>query len=77
MKSIQPLIPVPNRPATLLPAALACACCLFASCDREAPADEPEPVRVTDTEPVGDGLKVIGFALLGAAVVTAIGRLAR
>jgi hypothetical protein len=32
-------------------------------------------VTVTDTEPVGDGLKVIGFAMLGAAVVVVLGRM--
>jgi hypothetical protein len=30
---------------------------------------------VTDTAPVGDGLKVIGYALLGAAVVGVLGRI--
>jgi hypothetical protein len=30
---------------------------------------------VTDTSPVGDGLKVIGFAMLGAAVVVVLGRM--
>lgn len=32
---------------------------------------------VTDTQPVGDGLKVIGYALLGAAVVVVTGKLIR
>ena len=32
---------------------------------------------VTDTAPVGDGLKVIGFAMLGAACVVVLGRLIR
>ena len=27
-----------------------------------------------DLEPIGDGLKVIGFALVGAAVVITVGR---
>jgi hypothetical protein len=55
----------------LLPAAgifMACA-----SCGGSAPAPAPPPV--TDTAPVGDGLKVIGFAMLGAAVVVVLGRL--
>ena len=29
------------------------------------------------TQPVGDGLKVIGFAMLGAACVVVLGRLIR
>ena len=32
---------------------------------------------VTDTQPVGDGLKVIGYALLGAAVVVVLGKMTR
>ena len=32
---------------------------------------------VTNTEPVGEGLKVIGYAMLGAAVVIVLGRLIR
>jgi hypothetical protein len=43
----------------------------------EAPSKPPPPptVAVTDTAPVGDGLKVIGFAMLGAAVVVVLGRM--
>ena len=43
----------------------------------EAPSKPPPlpTVAVTDTEPVGDGLKVIGFAMLGAAVVVVLGRM--
>lgn len=57
----------------LLPAAgllLVCASC-------SEPAPEAPPLPVTDTAPVGDGLKVIGFALLGAAVVCVLGRMIR
>lgn len=36
---------------------------------------KPPPPPVTNTAPIGDGLKVIGFALLGAAVVGVLGRL--
>ncbi len=36
----------------------------------------PQPV-VTDTRPLGEGLKVIGFAFLGASVVVTLGRLLR
>ncbi|MEI7910146.1 MAG: hypothetical protein WCK77_10955 [Verrucomicrobiota bacterium] len=49
-------------------------CCLaVTSCQDDAPKAAPPPV--TDTRPVGDGLKVIGFAMLGAAVVAVLGRL--
>ncbi len=42
--------------------------------------DEPvklAPPVVTDTRPLGEGLKMIGFALLGASVVLTLGRLLR
>ena len=47
------------------------------SCSEAPPKSPPPPptVTVTDTEPVGDGLKVIGFAMLGAAVVVVLGRM--
>ena len=55
----------------LLGAVLACA-----SCGEDEPPPTPPPtVTVTDTEPVGSGLKVIGFAVLGAAVVCVLGRM--
>jgi hypothetical protein len=46
------------------------------------PSCKDEPVKiappiVTDTRPLGEGLKVIGFALLGASVVLTLGRLLR
>jgi hypothetical protein len=46
-----------------------------ASCS-DSPSTPPPP-PVTDTTPVGEGLKVIGFAMLGAAVVCVLGRLVR
>ncbi|RYD24367.1 MAG: hypothetical protein EOP88_00550 [Verrucomicrobiaceae bacterium] len=46
------------------------------SCERQAAA-APVPIPVTDTEPVGDGLKVLGFAVLGSAVVCVLGRMIR
>jgi hypothetical protein len=59
----------PLRKLLLIPVAglvLACASC----------ADPgPPPPTVTDTAPVGEGLKVIGYALLGAAVVGVLGRI--
>ncbi len=57
----------------LLPVAglfMACASC------SDSPSTPPPP-PVTDTTPVGEGLKVIGFAMLGAAVVCVLGRLLR
>ena len=61
----------PLKPLLLLPVAglfLACA-----SCGESSP--QPPPPPVTDTQPVGEGLKVIGFAMLGAAVVGVLGRM--
>ncbi len=46
------------------------------SCERQA-TDMPVLIPVTDTEPVGDGLKVLGFAVLGSAVVCVLGRMIR
>lgn len=57
----------------LLPAAGLFLTC--SSCTEAPPA--PRSLPVTDTTPVGDGLKVIGFAMLGAAVVLVLGRLLR
>ena len=59
---------------------LSAAGCFMAlgSCSEATPKPPPPPpqtVTVTDTEPVGDGLKVIGFAMLGAAVVVVLGRM--
>ncbi|MGL5017198.1 MAG: hypothetical protein ACRDBP_03625, partial [Luteolibacter sp.] len=58
---------------------LSAAGCFMAlgSCSEAPPKPLPPPptVTVTDTEPVGDGLKVIGFAMLGAAVVVVLGRM--
>ena len=58
----------------LLPVAGAFMVC--ASCSefehQQAPALRP---IVTDTTPIGDGLKVIGFALVGVAVVAVLGRI--
>jgi hypothetical protein len=75
---IHPLIPksvsrfrplaIAAVPAVVL--ALACS-----SCDTAPP--KPAPPPITDTRPVGEGLKVIGFAMLGAAVVAVLGRLMR
>lgn len=45
----------------------------FLSCASCSPANS-NPVYYTDTAPVGDGLKVIGFCFLGAMVVLTVGR---
>ena len=51
---------------------------LFMACSSCADSpSKPPPPPVTDTTPVGEGLKVIGFAMLGAAVVCVLGRLLR
>ncbi|MEO5716290.1 MAG: hypothetical protein ABIT37_22615 [Luteolibacter sp.] len=45
----------------------------LSSCKDESSA--PPPPVVINTEPVGNGLSVIGFAMLGAAVVIVLGKL--
>lgn len=55
----------------LLPVAglfMACASCA------DSPS-KPPPPPIADLSPVGEGLKVIGFAMLGAAVVCVLGRI--
>jgi hypothetical protein len=60
----------------LLLSAAGCSLAL-SSCSEAPPEATPSPPSfvVTDTSPVGDGLKVIGFAMLGAAVVVVLGRM--
>jgi hypothetical protein len=48
----------------------------LSSCNEE-PAKPAPHVTVTDTKPVGEGLTVIGFAIVGATVVVVLGRLLR
>ena len=48
----------------------------LAACSSPATPDLPV-VPVTDTVPVGDGLKTLAFALLGGAVVIVLGGLIR
>lgn len=60
-----------NRRRLLLLLPLAGLVMAFASCSESTP--EPPPVPITDTKPVGDGLKVIGYAVLGGAVVIVLG----
>lgn len=47
-----------------------CLLLLLAACVAKAPT-------VPDMSPVGEGLKVIGFSLIGVAVVVTLGRLLR
>ena len=61
----------PARTLLLVPAAAVVLAC--ASCSDSGPP--PSHYPVTDTKPVGQGLQVIGYALLGAAVVAVLGRL--
>jgi len=63
-----------RRLKTLLLLPLLASCMAVGAC-QEAPPPKPPPVPVTDTRPVGKGLEVIGYALLGAAVVVVLGRL--
>jgi hypothetical protein len=56
--------------------ATAWALLLIGSC-REAPKRETPKPEVTDIKPIGDGLKVIGYAVVGAAVVITVGRVLR
>jgi hypothetical protein len=44
---------------------------LAAGCVEEPPPPPPVP----DMAPLGDGLKVIGYAVIGAAVVLTLGKL--
>ena len=64
-----------RRLLLLLLVPLAGAVLALASCSDGTP--KPPLIPATDTAPVGDGLKVIGYALLGAAVVVVLGRMIR
>lgn len=59
----------------LLPAVIGGLALCLCSCEEDTPT--PPVSYVTDTEPVGAGLAVIGFAMVGAAVVLVLGRLLR
>lgn len=61
------------RKFLLLPAAGAML--TLSSCKDDTPAS---PLHsITDTAPVGEGLKILGYAVLGSAVVTTLGKIAR
>ena len=59
------------RRLLLLPSVVLAVALAGVSCS-SSPSPEPRPT-VTDTEPVGNGLKVIGYALLGGTVVMVLG----
>lgn len=66
----------PNRKWFLIPLAglvLALAC---TSCSESSPP-KPLAVPVTDTAPIGRGIQVLGYSVLGAACVMALGKLIR
>ena len=65
----------PNRKWFLIPLAGLAFALALTSCSESAPS--PPPVPVTDTEPIGDGLSVIGYAMLGAACVLVLGKMIR
>lgn len=50
---------------------------VLSACNDDETNKHASPVTVTDTKPVGDGLTVLGFAIVGAAVVIVLGRLLR
>jgi hypothetical protein len=66
-----------NRKWFLIPLAGLIAVLALASCSGgDAPPPEPPPIEI-QTEPIGSGLKLIGYALLGASVVLVLGKLIR
>jgi hypothetical protein len=48
----------------------------LSSCNDDE-AKQPQQIIVTENEKTGEGLAVIGFAIVGAAVVVVLGRLLR
>ena len=46
----------------------------LSSCSDDDYKSRGPAVAVTDTKPVGEGLKVLGYALLGGCVVITLGR---
>ena len=62
---------------TVLLLPVAAAFMALSSCNDEHVVKPAPPVTVTDTKPVGEGLTVIGFAIVGATVVVVLGRLLR
>ena len=68
-------LPATHRLRTLLLLPVAGVFLALSSCEDESSA--PPPQFIVQTEPVGNGLAVIGFAMVGAAVVIVLGRLLR
>lgn len=67
----------PSRVGKLILLPIATTFMALSSCNDEDTRNTTPQVTVTDTEPVGAGLTVIGFAIVGAAVVVVLGRLLR
>jgi len=62
-----------NRKHFLIPLAglfLACSSC-------SSPKAEPPPTPIVETKPIGDGLKLIGWAVLGGTIVLVLGSMIR
>ena len=67
--------PRPMKSLLLLP--VVGALLALSSCNDDEANKHTPPVTVTDTKPVGDGLAVIGFAMVAGCVVIVLGRLLR
>lgn len=65
------------QPGKIVLLPVAAAFMTLSSCNDEETTKSAPQVTVTDTEPVGAGLTVIGFAIVGASVVAVLGRLLR
>lgn len=77
MKNNQSFRPVPHPIRILLLLPVAGVILALSSCNDDEANKHAPPVAITDTKPVGEGLAVIGFAIVGAAVVIVLGRLLR
>ncbi len=66
---------VHTRQVVFLP--VAAAFMALSSCNGESATKPPPQVAVTDTKPVGEGLTVLAFAIVGASVVIVLGRVLR
>ena len=60
------------RKLVLVPAA---GCVMALGSCEQSHSSPPPQVPITDTIPIGDGLKVIAFAVLGVGVLGVLGRL--
>lgn len=50
---------------------------LTSGCSEPLPESPSPKAAVTDTAPLGDGIKTLAYALLGASIVVTLGRLLR